>query len=216
MGARRLLLDERQLMRLTRADDLLLLRERLVHGDSRARRAVARSPTCRLTRLHVRRRRRLSEQCPTEIAITSRREKELSDLGFLPLCHYKNTDYAVFFGAQTTQKPKKYDRPEANCKCRNLCARLAVYHGHIPLRALPEGDGAATRSAPSWRSRTAPNLAQPLDHELRQLGGGRRPGDPRQVSHCAKPASRSPQVAGSVRAATTRWRICGPGCRWRN
>jgi len=55
----------------------------------------------------------MSEQCPTEIAITSRREKELSDLGFLPLCHYKNTDYAVFFGAQTTQKPRKYDRPEA-------------------------------------------------------------------------------------------------------
>ena len=55
----------------------------------------------------------MSEQCPTEIAITSRREKELSDLGFLPLCHYKNTDYAVFFGAQTTQKPKKYDRPAA-------------------------------------------------------------------------------------------------------
>ncbi len=56
----------------------------------------------------------MSEQCPTEIAITSRREKELSDLGFLPLCHYKNTDYAVFFGAQTTQKPKKFDRPEAS------------------------------------------------------------------------------------------------------
>ena len=55
----------------------------------------------------------MSEQCPTEIAITSRREKELSDLGFLPLCHYKNTDYAVFFGSQTAQKPKKYDRPEA-------------------------------------------------------------------------------------------------------
>ena len=55
----------------------------------------------------------MSEQCPTEIAITSRREKELSDLGFLPLSHYKNTDYAVFFGAQTTQKPKRYDRAEA-------------------------------------------------------------------------------------------------------
>ncbi len=55
----------------------------------------------------------MAEQCPTEIAITSRREKELSDLGFLPLCHYKNTDYAVFFGSQTAQKPKKYDRPEA-------------------------------------------------------------------------------------------------------
>lgn len=51
--------------------------------------------------------------CPTEIGITDRREKELSDLGFLPLCHYKNTDYAVFFGAQSTQKPKIYDRPEA-------------------------------------------------------------------------------------------------------
>ena len=54
-----------------------------------------------------------SEQCPTELAITGRREKELSDLGFLPLCHYKNTDYAVFFGAQTAQRAKKYDRPEA-------------------------------------------------------------------------------------------------------
>ena len=48
-------------------------------------------------------------KCPTEIAITDRREAELSKLGFLPLCHYKNTDYSVFFGAQTSQKPKKYD-----------------------------------------------------------------------------------------------------------
>ena len=53
------------------------------------------------------------QKCPTEIAITDRREKELSDLGFLPLCHYKNTDYAVFFGAQTVHRPKKYDKAEA-------------------------------------------------------------------------------------------------------
>lgn len=65
----------------------------------------------------------MAEQCPTEIAITSRREKELSDLGFLPLSHYKNTDYAVFFGAQTTQRPKKYDRPEAN-ENASISARL--------------------------------------------------------------------------------------------
>lgn len=52
-------------------------------------------------------------KCPTEIQIADRREAELSKLGFLPLCHYKNTDYAVFFGGQTTQKPKKYDRPDA-------------------------------------------------------------------------------------------------------
>lgn len=51
--------------------------------------------------------------CPTEVAITDRREAELSHLGFLPICHYKNTDYAVFFGAQTIQKPIKYDKKEA-------------------------------------------------------------------------------------------------------
>jgi type VI secretion system protein ImpC len=65
----------------------------------------------------------LDAKCPTEIGITDRREKELSDLGFLPLCHYKNTDYSVFFGAQTTQKPKKYDRPEASANAA-ISARL--------------------------------------------------------------------------------------------
>ncbi|MFG1462659.1 type VI secretion system contractile sheath large subunit [Xanthobacter sp. DSM 24535] len=63
------------------------------------------------------------QQCPTEIGITDRREAELSKLGFLPLCHYKGTDYAVFFGAQTTQKPKKYDRPEATANAA-ISARL--------------------------------------------------------------------------------------------
>ncbi len=47
-------------------------------------------------------------KCPTEIAITDRREKELSDLGFLPLCHRKGTGQAVFFGGQTTNKPDIY------------------------------------------------------------------------------------------------------------
>ena len=63
------------------------------------------------------------QKCPTEIGITDRREAELSKLGFLPLCHYKNTDYAVFFGSQTTQKPKKYDRPEATANAA-ISARL--------------------------------------------------------------------------------------------
>jgi len=53
-------------------------------------------------------------KCPTEIAITDRREKELSDLGFMPLVHCKNTDYAAFFGAQSAQKAKKYDSEAAN------------------------------------------------------------------------------------------------------
>jgi type VI secretion system protein ImpC len=62
-------------------------------------------------------------KCPTEIGITDRREAELSNLGFLPLCHYKNTDYAVFFGAQSVQQPKKYDRPDATANAA-ISARL--------------------------------------------------------------------------------------------
>ncbi|MDA7746076.1 type VI secretion system contractile sheath large subunit [Psychromonas sp.] len=65
----------------------------------------------------------IDQQCPTEIGITDRREAELSKLGFLPLCHYKNTDYAVFFGAQTTQKPKKFDDPDTTANFE-ISARL--------------------------------------------------------------------------------------------
>ena len=57
-------------------------------------------------------------KCPTEIAITDRREKEFSDLGFIPLVHCKNTDYAAFFGAQSCNKAKKYDTDEANANAR--------------------------------------------------------------------------------------------------
>ena len=57
-------------------------------------------------------------KCPTEIAITDRREKEFSDLGFIPLVHCKNTDYAAFFGAQSAQKAKKYDKDAANANAR--------------------------------------------------------------------------------------------------
>ena len=57
-------------------------------------------------------------KCPTEIAITDRREKELSDLGMIPLVHCKGTDYAAFFGAQSCQKSKKYDTDAANANAR--------------------------------------------------------------------------------------------------
>ncbi len=62
-------------------------------------------------------------KCPTEIAITDRREKELSDLGFIPLVHCKNTDFAAFFGAQSAQKAKKYDTDSANANA-SLSAQL--------------------------------------------------------------------------------------------
>lgn len=60
----------------------------------------------------------LSLKCPTEVAITDRREKELNDLGFIALCHKKNTDMAVFFGGQTTNKAKIYNTNEANANAR--------------------------------------------------------------------------------------------------
>jgi len=62
-------------------------------------------------------------KCPTEIAITDRREKELADNGFIPLSHYKNTDYAVFFGAQSLNKPTEYEDSDATANAR-LSARL--------------------------------------------------------------------------------------------
>jgi len=57
-------------------------------------------------------------KCPTEVAITDRREKEFSDNGFIPLVHCKNTDYAAFFATQSAQKSKKYDTDEANANAR--------------------------------------------------------------------------------------------------
>jgi len=57
-------------------------------------------------------------KCPTEIAITDRREKELSDLGFIPLVHCKGTDYAAFFGVQSAQKARIYDQESANANAR--------------------------------------------------------------------------------------------------
>jgi type VI secretion system protein ImpC len=56
----------------------------------------------------------VAAKCPTEIAISDRREFELSNLGFLPLLHCKGSDFAVFMGAQSVQKPKTYFDPGAN------------------------------------------------------------------------------------------------------
>ncbi len=57
-------------------------------------------------------------KCPTEIAITDRREKELADNGFVPLVHCKGTDYAAFFSVQSAQKPKLYNKDAANANAR--------------------------------------------------------------------------------------------------
>ena len=62
-------------------------------------------------------------KCPTEIAISDRREAELAKNGFMPLIHKKNSDFAAFIGAQSLQKPQEYDDPDATANA-NLSARL--------------------------------------------------------------------------------------------
>src|SRR6185437_4581647 len=62
-------------------------------------------------------------KCPTEIAITDRREAELSKAGFISICHRKNTDKAAFIGAQSVYKPRAYIDKEATAS-DNLSARI--------------------------------------------------------------------------------------------
>ena len=62
-------------------------------------------------------------KCPTEIAISDRREAELAKNGFMPLIHKKNSDFAAFIGAQSVHKPAEYDDPDATSNA-NLGARL--------------------------------------------------------------------------------------------
>ena len=60
----------------------------------------------------------LAMKCPTEVSITDRRENELNNLGFVAICHRKNSDQAAFFGGQTANKPKLYNTNDANANAR--------------------------------------------------------------------------------------------------
>jgi type VI secretion system protein ImpC len=65
----------------------------------------------------------VDQKCPTEIAISDRREAELSKNGFLAMVHRKNSDFAAFIGGQTLQKPFEYEDPDATANAA-LAARL--------------------------------------------------------------------------------------------
>ncbi len=80
-------------------------------------------------------------KCPTEVPITDRREKELADLGFVPLVHCKGTDYAAFFSVQTCQKAKDLRHRLGQRQCPPVHA-AALHHGGFPLRPLSQGDDA--------------------------------------------------------------------------
>jgi type VI secretion system protein ImpC len=80
-------------------------------------------------------------KCPTEVPITDRREKELADMGFIPLVHCKGTDYAAFFSVQSAQKPKVLRQGSSNGEC-SIVGTVTVYPGLLAFRTLPEGDDA--------------------------------------------------------------------------
>jgi len=65
----------------------------------------------------------VDQKCPTEIAISDRREAELAKNGMMPLIHRKNSDIAAFIGAQSLHKPAEYDDADATANA-NLAARL--------------------------------------------------------------------------------------------
>lgn len=77
----------------------------------------------------------LKLKCPTEIAITDRKEAELSRNGIISLCHHSNSNYAAFFSGQSLNKPSRYTTVEANMnaelssrfQCILITSRFAHY-----------------------------------------------------------------------------------------
>jgi len=108
-------------------------------------------------------------KCPTEAPITDRREKELADLGFIPLVHCKGTDYAAFFSVQSCQKPKVYDKDAANANARLsaqlpyilACSRFAHY-----LKAMMRdkiGSFMSRSDCEAWLNQWIQNYVTPDD-----------------------------------------------------
>ena len=107
-------------------------------------------------------------KCPTEIAITDRREKEFADLGFIPLVHCKGTDYAAFFSTQTANKPKAYDTDAANANARlssQLQYILAVSRFAHYLKSIMRDKIGQLHDPQECRG-----FSEPLDHQLRASG----------------------------------------------
>lgn len=95
-------------------------------------------------------------KCPTEIAISDRREFELSNLGFMPLLHAKNRDFAVFMGSQSTQKSKTYFDANANANAELsakfhyiLCVSRFAHYLKVMARDKI-GSGMETANVERW------------------------------------------------------------------
>ncbi len=129
-------------------------------------------------------------KCPTEIAISDRREAELAKNGFMPLVHRKNSDFAAFIGAQSLQKPAEYDDPDATANAHLAarlpylfaCCRFAHY-----LKCIVRDKIGSFRERDDMET-----LAERLDHELRR----RRPGQLLAGDQVAQTAGRGGSAGG--------------------
>jgi type VI secretion system protein ImpC len=120
-------------------------------------------------------------KCPTEIAITDRREFELSNLGFLPLIHSKGNDFAVFMGAQSCQKPKTYFDPVANANAElsskfNLILNTSRFAHY--LKVMARDKIGAFMSAPecgAWLNRWINEYVVPNPENVGEMTRAKKP-----------------------------------------
>ncbi len=114
-------------------------------------------------------------KCPTEIAISDRREAELAKSGFMPLIHKKDSDFAAFIGAQSLQKPQEYEDPAATANA-NLAARLPYlfatcrFAHYLKCMVRDKIGSNMTRASleswlTSWISRYVGSANDPLDYQ---------------------------------------------------
>jgi type VI secretion system protein ImpC len=105
----------------------------------------------------------------TEIAITDRRELELSRAGFIPLVHARDTDYAVFFSVNSVQVPRTYESPEATANARlaaQLPAIFAVSRFAHSMRCMARdkiGSFTSPEQMERWLNQWVSNYVTPDD-----------------------------------------------------
>ena len=134
-------------------------------------------------------------KCPTEIAISDRREAELAKNGFMPLVHRKNSDFAAFIGAQSLQKPAEYDRSGRD-RQRQPVGAPAVPVRLLPIRALPEVHRPRQDRVLQGARRHA-GVAAELDHELRRRRSGAFLGDDESAEPLAAAEVQVAEIEGN-------------------
>lgn len=120
-------------------------------------------------------------KCPTEIAISDRREAELAKNGMMPLLHRKNTDMAAFIGAQSLQQPAEYDDPDATANA-NLAARLPYLFATCRfahyLKCIVRdkiGSFAEREDMESWLNQWISNYVEPNPSQASEADKARKP-----------------------------------------